>query len=104
MMSRKERDRIAGMLGEPAPPALKPRDVKHFPPTPPANTAEVLVHVALDEIDDQILADFAATMYLKPSDQSGEQRERSTRAIMQLASLGFAFVNWQRNREALRAL
>lgn len=109
-MSRKghdkaDKDRLDDMLAEQRQAwGRPPRDVKSFPPMPPENMAEALVHAALDEVDDGVLADFARTAYSNPSDETEEQRARSVRSIMQLAGLGFAFVNWQRNREVLRGL
>lgn len=76
----------------------KTRKVSDLPPRPPQDLKEAVLFGAASEITPEVLADYVAFVY--ESKRGGKARRKlQVRALLLMATVGFAFINWQRDRE-----
>lgn len=75
------------------------RKLSDLPPRPPQDLAEAVLFGAASEATEEVEADYIRSIYQRPQKQSKAERERGMRAILIMATVGFSFVNWQKNRQ-----
>lgn len=75
------------------------RKLSDLPPRPPQDLAEAVLFGAASEATPEVEADYVRTIYQRPKGLSKAEQERGARAILIMATVGFSFVNWQKNRQ-----
>lgn len=77
-----------------------PRKLSDLPPRPPQDLSEAVLFGAASEATPEVEADYIRAIYQRPQKKmSAAERERGMRAILVMATVGFSFVNWQKNRQ-----
>ena len=76
----------------------EPRKLTDLPPRPPQDLHEAVLFGAASEVTEDVLQAYVNTVYQRPSRMTKKVRTDGTVAILKLATVGFSFINWYRDR------